>query len=112
MQDVVRGVQQKAFFSSLDSLSARVGRAGQELLAPAHVMKHPPFCVSFFVVKSTCEAIVQPALTMQRAGVTILPIPTPGESGNCDVDVYGGDTPFAIPPAKPTWVTKSPYEPG
>ncbi len=70
-----------------------------------------PSVLLFFVVKSTCELILQPALAMQSAGATIVPVPTPGESGKCDVDIYGGDTPFAVPPAKPTWVTKSPYEP-
>jgi hypothetical protein len=60
-----------------------------------------------------CSDILGAAQMAQQNGFTILPAPTlNADAGKCDVDVYGGDTAFVIPPAESVWVTKYPCEVG
>ncbi len=81
MQDYFRGVRVSHDFvprKTLSLVSVRSVRGqGWTRGACSRPRREASFCVLFFVVKSTCAAIIQPALTMQRAGATIVPIPTP-----------------------------------
>jgi hypothetical protein len=61
---------------------------------------------------TTCSAIVSAALTVQRTGFVILPVPEIDGNGNCNVDVFGGESVFSSPAEQATHYTTHPFPEG
>ncbi len=60
----------------------------------------------------TCRTVVGAALAVQRLGAIIVPVPEISETGQCNVDIFGGDTPFSSPAENPAHFTEYPFPEG
>jgi predicted nucleic acid-binding Zn ribbon protein len=81
-------------------------------VAPGYIISLPPCENTCSDLYTKCNDILTAAAAAQASGFTIVPVPILGDTGKCDQDFFGGDTPFVQAAAEDNWVTKYPYEPG